>query len=42
MRGSQHETNPYRLVVEAGGLRVARLTREEAAQIGARDRRAAV
>jgi circadian clock protein KaiC len=30
MRGSQHETNPYRLFIEAGGLRVAKLSPEEA------------
>lgn len=36
MRGSQHETNPYRLFIEAGGLRVARMTPEEAAAVGAR------
>ena len=34
MRGSQHETHPYRLAIEPGGLRVARLTPEEAARIG--------
>ena len=39
MRGSQHETNPYRLFVEGGGVRVARMTPEDAAQIGAQHRR---
>ena len=35
MRGSGHETHPYRLAIEAGGLKVAKLTPEEAARIGA-------
>ena len=34
MRGSQHETHPYRLFIEAGGLRVGKLTPDEAARIG--------
>lgn len=34
MRGSQHETNPYHLFIEPGGPRVARMTREEAGQLG--------
>lgn len=28
MRGSQHETNPYRLFIEPGGLRVAKMAAE--------------
>jgi circadian clock protein KaiC len=36
MRGSQHETHPYRLHIEPGGLRVARLAPEEAARMAAR------
>jgi len=36
MRGSQHETHPYRLFNEPGGLRVAKMTREEAERIGGR------
>jgi circadian clock protein KaiC len=35
MRGSEHETNPYRLSIEAGGLSVKKLTPEEAAKVGA-------
>jgi circadian clock protein KaiC len=38
MRGSQHETHPYRLAIEPGGLRVSRLTPEDAARIGAQHR----
>src|SRR3954451_18111648 len=38
MRGSQHETHPYRLFIEPGGLRVAKMTREEAERIGGRHR----
>ena len=30
MRGSDHEQHPYRLVIQPGGLRVARMTPEEA------------
>jgi circadian clock protein KaiC len=30
MRGSQHATRPYRLVIEAGGLKARPMTREEA------------
>jgi circadian clock protein KaiC len=30
MRGSDHEQHPYRLFIEAGGLRVERMTAEEA------------
>jgi circadian clock protein KaiC len=36
MRGSQHQTHPYRLAIEPGGLRVQKLTPEEAARIGQR------
>ena len=39
MRGSQHETNPYRLFIEAGGLRVAKLTPEEADRMRLQPRR---
>jgi circadian clock protein KaiC len=42
MRGSQHETNPYRFSIEPGGPRVARMTPEEAAAIGPQHRRPAV
>ena len=42
MRGSQHETNPYRLDIASGGLRVNKLTPEEAARIGSTQRRPAV
>ena len=39
MRGSEHEQHPYRLAIEAGGLRLRKLTPEEAAQpIGKRRR----
>jgi hypothetical protein len=34
MRGSAHETHPYRLRIEAGGLAVAALTPEEATRTG--------
>ena len=34
MRGSDHEQHPYRLYVEPGGLRVRRMTSEEAGLIG--------
>jgi hypothetical protein len=33
MRGSGHETVPYRLDLEAGGLRVAKMSAEEAHRI---------
>ncbi len=36
MRGSQHETHPYRLHIEPGGLRVGRLSPEEAGRMAAR------
>jgi circadian clock protein KaiC len=35
MRGSDHETHPYRLEIAAGGLRVERLTADEATRIDA-------
>jgi len=35
MRGSDHETHPYRLAIEPGGLKVSKLSPEEAAGIGA-------
>lgn len=38
MRGSDHETHPYRLSIGPGGLSVNKLTPQEAAKIGA-DRR---
>jgi len=41
MRGSAHETHPYRLAIEAGGLQVSKLTPEEAAAIGSTRRRSA-
>jgi len=39
MRGSEHETHPYRLRIEAGGLRVEKLTAEEARQMVPKRRR---
>jgi hypothetical protein len=39
MRGSGHETHPYRLSIEAGGLKVSKLSPEEAANVGAGRRR---
>jgi circadian clock protein KaiC len=39
MRGSQHETHPYRLFIEGGGLRVAKLSPEDAERMGAQRRR---
>jgi KaiC/GvpD/RAD55 family RecA-like ATPase len=33
MRGSQHETHPYRLEIEPGGLRVNKLSPEDAAKL---------
>jgi len=36
MRGSAHETHPYRLDIEPGGLRVQKLTPEEAARVTSR------
>jgi circadian clock protein KaiC len=38
MRGSEHETNPYRLEIQPGGLRVQKLTPEEAARLTSRSR----
>lgn len=35
MRGSDHETHPYHLAIEAGGLAVTKLTPEEATRVGA-------
>ena len=40
MRGSDHEQHPYRLAIEAGGLRVQKLTPEQATQTDRRKRRA--
>jgi circadian clock protein KaiC len=34
MRGSAHETNPYRLTIQQGGLAVHKLTPEEAVRAG--------
>jgi hypothetical protein len=34
MRGSEHETHPYRLAIESGGLKVSKLTPEEASKVG--------
>ena len=39
MRGSQHETNPYRLFIEGGGLRVEKMSRADADRVGAQHRR---
>jgi circadian clock protein KaiC len=39
MRGSDHETHPYRLAIEPGGLQVTALTPDEAEKIGKRSRR---
>jgi len=39
MRGSAHATYPYRLYIESGGLRVGKLTPEEAAKVGTLRRR---
>jgi circadian clock protein KaiC len=36
MRGSDHEQHPYRLSIEPGGLRVSRLSAEEAREAGVR------
>src|SRR3954452_3879396 len=41
MRGSQHETHPYRLSIEPGGLAVSKLTPEDAARIGGQHRKSA-
>jgi KaiC/GvpD/RAD55 family RecA-like ATPase len=30
MRGSDHEQHPYRLVIQPGGLKVSKMTAEEA------------
>jgi circadian clock protein KaiC len=39
MRGSDHEQHPHRLFIEPGGLRVIKLTQEEAEEAEARKRR---
>jgi circadian clock protein KaiC len=39
MRGSGHETVPYRLDLEAGGLRVTKMTPEEASRVNEHRRR---
>jgi len=39
MRGSGHEQHPYRLMIETGGLRVAKLSAEEAREIESQKRR---
>jgi circadian clock protein KaiC len=36
MRGSEHETHPYRLDIQPGGLRVQKLTPDEAARVTSR------
>ena len=36
MRGSEHETHPYRLDIEPGGLKVQKLTPDEAARVTSR------
>ena len=41
MRGSHHEQHPYRLFIEPGGLRTAKLTPEEAEDVESRKRRRA-
>jgi circadian clock protein KaiC len=41
MRGSEHETHPYRLDIESGGLKVSKMSPEEAAKISARPRQRA-
>lgn len=41
MRGSAHETVPYRLDVESGGLRVTKMTPDEAARVNEHHRRRA-
>jgi circadian clock protein KaiC len=38
MRGSAHETHPYRLAIEPGGLNVSKLSIEDAASIGPQHR----
>ena len=38
MRGSGHETHPFRLAIESGGLKVSKLSPEEAAKLGAGQR----
>lgn len=38
MRGSDHETHPYRLAIEPGGLAVSKLSPEEAAKVGGHHR----
>jgi circadian clock protein KaiC len=38
MRGSAHETHPYRLDIQSGGLRVQKLSPEEAARVTSRIR----
>jgi KaiC/GvpD/RAD55 family RecA-like ATPase len=39
MRGSDHETHPYRLDIEPGGLKVQKLTAEEVLARKERERR---
>ncbi|HET7696828.1 MAG TPA: circadian clock protein KaiC [Vicinamibacterales bacterium] len=39
MRGSDHESNPYRLDIEPGGLRVTKMTPAEAARVNEHHRR---
>ncbi len=41
MRGSDHETHPYRLVIEPGGLKVQKMTAEEVLRQKERERRLA-
>jgi circadian clock protein KaiC len=41
MRGSDHETHPYRLAIEPGGLIVSKLSPDQAANAGARQPRGA-
>jgi len=38
MRGSEHETHPYRLDIQPGGLKVQKLTPEEASRVTSRTR----
>jgi circadian clock protein KaiC len=38
MRGSEHETHPYRLDIQAGGPRVQKLNPEEAARVTSRSK----
>ena len=39
MRGSEHETHPYRLDIQPGGLKVQKLSPEEASRVTTRTRR---